>query len=197
MGKATEKGLLVGGKEYELDILVFSTGYRQPDGPGPNSFCNATITGRGGLQLSKKWKDKGPSARWGAMTNNFPNMFFTGPMQAGTSASITYMFELMARNAAYLVTEAMRRSDNPDKMTIEPTEEAEEAYANEIVSRMGISAPMAVCLPSYMNHEGARPQGEEALKAARGMGYPLGIVAYGRRLKEWRDEGKLAGMIIS
>lgn len=198
MGKATPNGLLVDGKEYPLDILVFGTGYRAPgtDLSEPSKMCNASITGRNGINMSERWLNEGASTLHGSMTRDFPNMFLTGPTQAGASPSITFLFDIMARHAAHLVSSATKTASKPDKLIIEPTQEGEQAWVNEIISRAAFAAPVSVCLPSYINNEGAMLQGEGAMKAMRSMAYPLGINAFAKRLKEWREEGSMEGLKI-
>lgn len=198
VGKATPNGLLIDGQEYPLDILVFGTGYRAPgtDLSEPSKMCNARIIGRNGTELSGRWMEEGASTLHGLMTRDFPNLLFTGPTQAGASPSITFLFDIMARHAAYVVSEATKTASNPGTVIIEPTQEAEESWVNEIISRAAFAAPVSICLPSYINNEGAMLQGAGAMKAMRSMAYPLGINAYAKRLEEWREEGAMEGLKI-
>lgn len=202
VGKASPKGLIVDGKEYELDVLVLSTGYRAPaDNLGdPSASCNATITGRQGISMSGKWEAEGAGSLHGLTSHGFPNLFLTGPFQAGVSASVTYAFDLMARQAAHIITEATKRyGDKPaaaDKLVLEPTKEAEEAWAAEVLAGATLTAALVVCLPSYLNNEGYMPTGMDALKRARGVPYPMGINAYAKRLDEWRSQGGMEGLTV-
>lgn len=160
-------------------------------------MCNASIFGKNGVNMSDKWLGNGPSTLHGLMTEGFPNMFLTGPNQAGASPSITYLFDLMARHAAYIVAEATKTTDKPDTLTIESSQEAEDAWVNEIVSRAAFASPVSVCLPSYINNEGALLEGADAMKAMKSMAHPLGINVYAKRLQEWRDEGSMKGLDIT
>jgi cation diffusion facilitator CzcD-associated flavoprotein CzcO len=60
---ATAQGLVVGGKEYPLDVLILSTGYRSPAiGAGdPAAKIGIDIVGRGGRSLTEKWTAQGPT----------------------------------------------------------------------------------------------------------------------------------------
>lgn len=125
-------------------------------------------------------------------------MFLTGPSQAASSASITYLFDLMARHAAHIVAEATKScTGDPSRLVFEPTKEAEDTWVGEIVSRAGFVAPLSVCLPSYINNEGAMLKGPEATKGMRAMAYPLGINAFAKGLDVWRRKGGLEGLAIT
>ena len=160
-------------------------------------MCNASISGKNGVNMPDKWMGNGPSTLHGLTTKGFPNMFLTGPNQAGGSPSITYLFDIMARHAAYIVAEASKTATNPDTITIEPNQEAEDAWVNEIISRAAFASPVSVCLPSYINNEGALLEGADAIKAMKSMVHPLGINVYAKRLQEWRDEGSMKGLDIT
>jgi cyclohexanone monooxygenase len=71
----TPNGLITGGKEYELDAIVFATGFDAMTG----SFAKVDIRGRDGLTLKQKWAE-GPKTYLGVMSASFPNLFIiTGP----------------------------------------------------------------------------------------------------------------------
>lgn len=103
----------------------------------------------------------------------------------------------MTRHTAHILGEATKRSAHPDRLTIEASKEAEEDWTMRILQRAAWSAPVAICLPSYLNNEGTTAAGPEAMKMARGMGWPEGIGAYKRILEEWRDEGMLGGLVVA
>ncbi|EEB91388.1 hypothetical protein MPER_10257, partial [Moniliophthora perniciosa FA553] len=53
----TENGIVANGKEYPIDVLILSTGYRSPaDGSGSPAYrANLVIHGRNGLDMEEKW----------------------------------------------------------------------------------------------------------------------------------------------
>lgn len=68
-------GLRTRDADYELDAIVFATGFDAMTG----ALLDIDIRGKGGLPLATKWAD-GPRTYLGLMTAGFPNMFFiTGP----------------------------------------------------------------------------------------------------------------------
>jgi len=73
--KLTATGLQTEADHFELDAIVFATGFDAMTG----ALQDIDIRGVGNLRLAEKWKD-GPKTFLGLMTSGFPNMFIiTGP----------------------------------------------------------------------------------------------------------------------
>ncbi len=71
----TPRGLRTESGEYELDIIVFATGFDAMTG----SLLKIDIRGLGGQTLADKWAD-GPRTYLGLQVAGFPNLFtITGP----------------------------------------------------------------------------------------------------------------------
>ena len=71
----TTKGIRTEDAEYELDIIVFATGFDAMTG----AYFKMDIRGKGGEALKEKWA-AGPLTYLGVATAGFPNMFMiTGP----------------------------------------------------------------------------------------------------------------------
>ncbi len=71
----TPTGLRTDDEEYELDIIVFATGFDAMTG----TFFKIDIRGRDNLALKEKWAE-GPKTYLGLASAGFPNMFMiTGP----------------------------------------------------------------------------------------------------------------------
>ncbi len=71
----TRKGIRTRDAEYELDSIVFATGFDAMTG----SLFKLGIQGRDGIPLKEKWED-GPHTYLGVATAGFPNLFMiTGP----------------------------------------------------------------------------------------------------------------------
>ncbi|KAJ0382442.1 hypothetical protein COL922a_012562 [Colletotrichum nupharicola] len=197
---ATKDGLVVGGTEYPLDVIVLSTGYRPPgeNMAEPSSQSNMTIKGRGGQLISEKWLTRGPSTLHGVLTNGFPNLFLTGPMQMGASSNFAYVTDIAAQHSAYILGEAMKRAGkSTDKVVIESTVEGEEGYAAKIMMHAAWFAGIATCTPSYITNEGEQTKPEDQMKKMRGAPFPTGMNNYTKFLEEWRAEGSLKGVDIT
>ncbi len=71
----TPRGVRTLATEYELDSIVFATGFDAMTG----ALLNIDIRGRGGIALGEKWAD-GPRTYLGIAIAGFPNLFtITGP----------------------------------------------------------------------------------------------------------------------
>ncbi|KAK8880171.1 FAD-binding monooxygenase ausC [Apiospora arundinis] len=206
--QATPTGLVVRGKEYPLDVLVFATGYRSPvHAVGePSAVSNSPITGRHGRTLASKWAgvggdgEPGPGSLHGLFSHGFPNLVLTGPSHQALAGNVAYMYDVAGRHAAYILAEAEKRQRQKQGQVavVEPSKEAEEAYIAHLASAAMYFAPRAVCTPGYNNAEGdLSMEGEDAIKAARATIYPFGINAWTKLLEEWRGTGQLEGINIT
>jgi 4-hydroxyacetophenone monooxygenase len=68
--KITPAGIVVGGREIPVDVIVYATGFRANDFLWP-----LEIRGRGGKRVEELWAKDGPRAYLGAMLPGFPNFF--------------------------------------------------------------------------------------------------------------------------
>jgi cation diffusion facilitator CzcD-associated flavoprotein CzcO len=173
--RMTENAVVVGGTEYELDCLIFATGFSV----GVSGILSGRLPvhGRGGVQLLHAWARQGPRTLHGFTSNGFPNLIQLGGVQSANSVNYTHVLDEHAVHAAALVAAAESRG-----ALIEPTREAEDAW----VAVLAEGAPdhewfHAECTPGYYNREGVgRPNGPGA--------YPHGAVAFHELLRRWREE---------
>ena len=99
----TESGIRTRDGEYELDVIVFATGYDGMTG----AFNRIDIRGRGGEKLREKWAE-GPRAYLGLSPAGFPNMFMiTGPgspsVLSNMPPTIEQHVEFVSDFVAYMV----------------------------------------------------------------------------------------------
>ncbi len=91
----TANGLRTRDGEYELDVIVFATGYDGMTG----AFNRIDIRGRGGERLREKWAE-GPRAYLGLSPAGFPNMFMiTGP---GSPSVLSNMPPTIEQHVEYI-----------------------------------------------------------------------------------------------
>ena len=77
--RIVEKGLVANGKTYEVDCIIFATGFEV--GTGYTRNAGFEVTGRAGKSLEEKWLN-GPVTLHGVQSNGFPNCFFMGMIQS-------------------------------------------------------------------------------------------------------------------
>jgi cation diffusion facilitator CzcD-associated flavoprotein CzcO len=81
--KLTSKGLIVDGNEYEVDTIIFATGFDAVTG----AIKNIDVRGLQGKSLGDHWEGA-PRAYLGLMSSGFPNLFFLdGPCSNGALVS--------------------------------------------------------------------------------------------------------------
>lgn len=182
--KLTENGFVANGREYEVDCMIFASGF-EVTSDLERRWGIGTVEGRDGVSIYDHWRN-GPKTMHGVMTHGFPNQFYIGYIQGGLNASVTEQFGRQGEHIAYIIGEAMRR----DAVVVEPTQEAEDAYVSHFESiEIDQSQFMRECTPSYFNNEG-----DESPKWALFRGYGHGWNAFRGLLKEWRANGDLEGL---
>ncbi|MBR1215444.1 NAD(P)/FAD-dependent oxidoreductase [Bradyrhizobium sp. JYMT SZCCT0180] len=81
--RVTETGLRTSAREYDFDIIIYSTGFDAITG----AYDQIDITGIDGEKLYDKWKD-GPSTFLGMLVHGFPNLLMpTGPQSGSASTN--------------------------------------------------------------------------------------------------------------
>ena len=72
----TERGIRVGDVEYDLDVIIFATGFDAMTG----TLTTVDIVGRDGRVLRDKWAEEGLRSNLGINCNGYPNFFMSlGP----------------------------------------------------------------------------------------------------------------------
>ncbi|HKV17631.1 MAG TPA: NAD(P)/FAD-dependent oxidoreductase [Mycobacterium sp.] len=185
--RLTEKGIVAGGVEYEVDCVIFASGF-EISTEISRRYAIEAIEGRGGQSLFDHWRD-GYKTLHGITTRGFPNQFHTGFIQGGVSANTTAMFQQQAEHIAYIIAETVKRKAT----TVEPSAEAQRGWIDTIKEfAMDTSAFDLSCTPGYYNNEG-RGFGE-GVRSFLGDYYMPGFYAFDDLLKGWRDSGELEGL---
>lgn len=79
----SRNGITAGGKEYELDVIVWASGFVSPAVGTAASKAGIELTGRQGKRLEDKFQEQGVSTLHGVISRGFPGLFWPGPLQAG------------------------------------------------------------------------------------------------------------------
>lgn len=120
----TPKGVRTTAGEYELDIIVFATGFDAMTGP----FLSIDICGRGGVLLKDAWRD-GPETYLGLQVSGFPNMFtITGP---GSPSVLCNMPPAIEQHVEW-ITNCIAYMREHDFTTIEASSSAQKAWVQHV-----------------------------------------------------------------
>ena len=185
--RITEKGFVQNGVEYEVDCIIFASGFEVSSSLERRWGFDA-IDGRGGKSLYDHWR-AGPQTLHGTMTNGFPNMFFIGYIQGGLNGSVTEQFGRQGEHSAWIIAEAMKRGAK----AVEPTDEGVEAYCRHFQDvAFDTSAFQAECTPSYFSNEGQKDAPWQLFRS-----YGPGWNAFMKLLADWRADGKMDGMELT
>ena len=116
----TRAGLRTGGREYELDTIVFAIGYDAMTGP----LLRIDIRGAGGQTLKAKWAD-GPRTYLGLLVEGFPNLFtITGP---SSPSVLTNMVPAIEQHVEW-IADCIANARACGRPRIEATREAEDGW---------------------------------------------------------------------
>jgi cyclohexanone monooxygenase len=184
--RITETGVVANGVEYELDCLIYATGFEV--GTSYTRRSGYELYGRGGQSLSDKWAG-GVSTLHGLTTRGFPNVFIISNSQSGFTANFPHMINEQSRHIGYI----LRHCADHQVREIEPGQAAEEAWVQTIIDLSIMRAAfLEECTPGYYNNEG-----KVAQMNARNGSYGAGPVAFVKVLEDWRAEGGLKGLELS
>ncbi len=125
--RITAKGLRTADREYELDCIVFATGYDAMTG----ALLGVDLRGRAGKTLREKWSE-GPRAYLGLMSHGFPNLFMvTGP---GSPSVLSNMVPAIEQHVNWIAAciEHMREAGIRGIEPIAAAEDAWVAHVNEV-----------------------------------------------------------------
>jgi cyclohexanone monooxygenase len=184
--RLTEHGVVANGREYELDCLIFATGFEV--GTSYTRRAGYDIVGRGGKTLSQHWSD-GLRTLHGLTTHGFPNCFFLGFTQTAITISVPQALNEQAKHVAYMVTESRARGAS----ALEPTVEGQEAYVQEVRSLARIGERFyRECTPGYYNSEGMVGNKGGFFSDMYGAG-PLRFFEV---LEQWRADGNMKGLAL-
>lgn len=185
--KITPKGVVANGKEYELDCLIFATGFEV--GTSYARRAGYQITGSKGRTLEDKWGENGARTLHGMTINEFPNCFIFSTIQSGFTANYPHALAEQSQHAAHIIAEAGKRGAT----RVEANVDAEEAWTKEILEAvLDRRKFQEECTPGYYNNEG-QPNPAAASYAA----YGKGSNAFFKHIADWRDEGSMEGLTLS
>ncbi|MGZ0145316.1 flavin-containing monooxygenase [Rhodococcus qingshengii] len=163
-----ESGIVTADSRYELDTIVFATGFDAITG----SLDRIDIRGRGGVLLRDKWA-AGPQTLHGIAAAGFPNLFLiTGPGSPGVLANMV----LGSEQHVNWIADAIAYLDANGYASIEANEEA----ASNWMTDCGEIAARTLFPQANSWYMGANIEGKPRMF----MLYAGGFGNYGRTISE-------------
>jgi cation diffusion facilitator CzcD-associated flavoprotein CzcO len=173
--RMTENAVVVGDREYDVDCVVFATGFEV----GVSGVISGTLPvyGRDGVPLLQAWR-QGPKTLHGFYSHGFPNLFHLGPLQNASAVNFVHILQEQAGHIGAVVAEARVRGAR----YVEPSAEAQEAWVATLRAHArDTTAFLAECTPGYYNNEGKpRPAGNS---------FAPGPIVFHDLLRRWREDG--------
>ncbi len=144
----TATGMVVGGTHYEVDCIIFATGFET--GNASADRYGYDIVGRDGLSMRDHFAD-GAQTLHGFFARGFPNFIELGLSQNAYVVNFTYMLDRKARHAARVVAHATKNGI----ARIEPEQKAQEDWV-ERTRKSGLprAAYYQACTPGYYSGQG-------------------------------------------
>ncbi|MDI1446048.1 NAD(P)/FAD-dependent oxidoreductase [Polyangium sp. 6x1] len=186
--RITPTGVVVKGREYAVDCLIYSTGFEISS--EYTRRLGFDIRGRGGKSLRDAWAD-GPTTLHGMHSRGYPNLLIFSPTQSGWAINFVHVLDEQAKHAAYIIERCVARGIT----TIEPTEQAQQQWWEVILgslmnSTIRFGGPE--CTPGYYNNEGVL-----SFSMARFAAYAGGTLDFFEILNNWRKADDLAGLEVT
>jgi len=182
--RITEKGLVFDGKEYEVDCIIFATGFEV--GTAYTRRAGFEVYGRGGEPLTQHWTG-GVKTLHGFYSAGFPNLFHMGITQNSVTANFPHMLANQARH----ITEVVQHAKRSEARVIEPTPDAETGWCKTVKSSDSKSVEFQLqCTPGYYNNEGQLDKGPGFV----GGLYGGGPIEFQKIVDEWLSSGEMKGL---
>lgn len=172
----TETELIVNGQSYEVDCIIFATGFQ--GGKYTHESGGYDLIGLNGVSLKDHWSG-GVRSVHGTQIHGFPNFHVVGSLtQAATVFNYPHITARQARHAAQIVAKAIREKVK----SMEVTEDAVQNWLDEMAAKAVDNSKFEQeCTPGYYNNEG----GEKGRKSLFGGMYGGGPVEYMNHLEQW------------
>jgi len=166
-------GIRIGKKVYELDVIIFATGFDAMTG----ALLNIDIRGKKDLPLKEKWSE-GPRSYLGVALAGFPNLFMiTGP---GSPSVISNMLPAIEQHVDW-ITECISYMRNKGFAVIDAQNEAEEEWISHVRDVADMSL-RSTCNSWYV---GANIPGKPRIY----MPYIGGVPVYAKKCKDVASAG--------
>jgi cyclohexanone monooxygenase len=186
VNEINERGVIVNGVEYPVDLLIFASGFEVTT--GYTHRLGFDPKGRNGVSLSEAWAE-GPATLHGVLSNGFPNMFMISTVQGAQATNFVHSITEAAQHVSFLIEQCVKG----DIATIEPETAAQENWFETLFAQLwGIARYNATCTPGYLNSEGGGD-----MRSARAIAWMTSVLGFAEYVENWRQQGDLAGLVLT
>ena len=187
----TERGIVANGKEYEVDCIIYASGFEITS--SYERRLGIPIFGMGGQSIYEHWQD-GMRSMHGLMVSGFPNLYMCGGgfvFQLG--ANYAHGIDVQAGHVAYTISELSRRGIQSANVSHEAEEQWISDQLDTRISGFVLGGSPDTCTPGYYNQEGT----SKRYRDVRRETYSKGVGAYMKLLRDWRESNSLEGLELS
>ncbi|HET9172580.1 MAG TPA: NAD(P)/FAD-dependent oxidoreductase [Actinospica sp.] len=183
--RITERGIIVAGVEYEVDCIIFASGFEVNSNPTRRVGFDAV--GRDGARLSEVWAD-GMRTLHSIHVHGFPNAFLVQPATGAMRFSnVSHILMESAKTVAAIVAHAEQQGAE----VVEATREGEDGWMTNVGVDEGWATFLNTeCTPGYVNNEGSG-LGDFSLFQDY---LSADVMTFFRILQEWRAAGQYTGL---
>jgi cyclohexanone monooxygenase len=185
--RITETGFVVGGVHYEVDCIIYASGFEV--GTEHHRRAGFDIAGVGGKRLSQAW-EAGMRTFHGLHVNGFPNAFI---VQFAQAANFVVNVPHNWSDAGKTVALVVRHAIDTGATRVDAALQAQADWVKFLLTGPGMTIGGPDCTPGYYNNEG------QALdpRAAYAVGHPGGAAAFFKYIEAWRQAGAFEGLEFS
>ena len=187
----TERGIVANGKEYEVDCIIYASGFEITS--SYERRLGIPIFGMGGQSIYEHWQD-GMRSMHGLMVSGFPNLYMCGGgfvFQLG--ANYAHGIDVQAGHVAYTISELSRRGIQCANVSHKAEEQWISDQLDTRISGFVLGGSPDTCTPGYYNQEGT----SKRYRDVRRETYSKGVGAYMKLLRDWRESNTLDGLELS
>ena len=185
--RITETGIVVGGVEYEVDCIIYASGFEV--GTEHHRRAGFDIAGVDGQRLSDAWA-AGMRTYHGLHVHGFPNAFI---VQFAQAANFVVNVPHNWSDAGKTVAAVIRNAIDTGATRVDAAAEAQDKWVKFLLTGPGTTMGAPDCTPGYYNNEG---KGLDP-RAAYSVGHPGGAVAFFNYIEKWRQAGTFEGLQFS
>jgi len=125
-------------------------------------------------------------------------MFLSGPWQIGFSINYLFNMDVLAKQAAYILTTAYKIADGGHTVAVEVKPNAATFWARQLLIHSKASSVIFGCHSHLIEPDADIRKLPEAVikKAAMYAVWGRGIEDFCRIMEEWREDGRMKGLRV-